>query len=183
MRGIDRGLNRPETSGNLRRGRWEVLIRRISRGCSACRVARGFTLVELAICLAIIGVLASIGTSVYSSYDQKSKIKKTVLDIRTISLSVEAYMDDNGAAPASLANVGKGNMLDPWGNPYRYLDIATAPVGQVRKDQFLVPINNDFDLYSMGKDGDSKPPLTAAKSRDDIIRANDGAYVGPASAY
>ena len=33
----------------------------------------------------------------------------------------------------------------------------------------------------MGKDGDSKSPLTAKASRDDIIRANDGGYIGLAS--
>ncbi len=53
----------------------------------------------------------------------------------------------------------------------------------MRKDRFLVPINTDFDLYSMGRDGKSTPPLTAAASRDDIIRANGGAYIGPAKGY
>ncbi len=52
-----------------------------------------------------------------------------------------------------------------------------------RKDRFLVPINCDYDLYSMGPDGETTAPLTAKKSRDDIIRANDGAYVGPASEF
>ena len=51
------------------------------------------------------------------------------------------------------------------------------------KDRFLVPINSDFDLYSMGKDGKSQMPLTAKDSRDDIIRANDGAYIGLAYAF
>lgn len=51
---------------------------------------------------------------------------------------------------------------------------------QPRKDRFLVPINSDYDLYSVGPDGESAAPLTAAKSRDDIIRASDGAYVGVA---
>ena len=55
--------------------------------------------------------------------------------------------------------------------------------GQPRKDHFLHPINSDFDLYSMGKDGDSVAPLTAQKSRDDIIRANDGGYYGVASNF
>jgi general secretion pathway protein G len=55
--------------------------------------------------------------------------------------------------------------------------------GNPRKDHFLHPINSDFDLYSMGKDGDSVAPLTAQKSRDDIIRANDGGYYGVASNF
>ncbi len=52
-----------------------------------------------------------------------------------------------------------------------------------RKDRFLVPINCDFDLYSVGPDGESKIPLTAKQSHDDIIRAGDGAYVGVASDF
>lgn len=52
-----------------------------------------------------------------------------------------------------------------------------------RKDRFLVPINCDYDLYSMGPDGETTAPLTARKSRDDIIRAGDGAFVGPASEF
>jgi general secretion pathway protein G len=35
----------------------------------------------------------------------------------------------------------------------------------------------------MGPDGDSRRPLTAQKSRDDIIRANDGAFIGIAQDY
>jgi general secretion pathway protein G len=54
---------------------------------------------------------------------------------------------------------------------------------QPRKDRFLVPINSDYDLYSMGPDGASAPPLTAKASHDDIIRASDGAYVGVAENF
>jgi general secretion pathway protein G len=75
-------------------------------------------------------------------------------------------------------------LMDPWGNPYQYLNLTGgAPPGQARKDKFLVPINSTFDLYSMGPDGESQPPLTAEASRDDIIRANDGGYLGRASEY
>ncbi len=55
--------------------------------------------------------------------------------------------------------------------------------GQARKDRFLVPLNSDFDLYSTGRDGRSAPPLTAQYSRDDIVRAVNGGYVGLASEF
>jgi len=78
-------------------------------------------------------------------------------------------------------------MLDPWGRPYVYLKFppskGKAPPGGARKDRFLVPINSAFDLYSLGKDGNSVAPLTAAASRDDVIVANDGGFVGLASNY
>ena len=50
--------------------------------------------------------------------------------------------------------------------------------GQARKDHSLVPINSDFDLFSIGRDGQSAGALTAAASQDDIVRASDGAFVG-----
>ncbi|MCP5251868.1 MAG: hypothetical protein H6939_09135 [Burkholderiales bacterium] len=46
-----------------------------------------------------------------------------------------------------------------------------------------MPINSDYDLYSMGKDGASVSPLTAKASRDDIIRANNGRFIGRAADY
>jgi general secretion pathway protein G len=75
-------------------------------------------------------------------------------------------------------------MLDPWGRPYQYLkfpDKKHPP--NARKDRFLVPINSAFDLYSLGKDGATAAPLTAAKSRDDVVVANDGGYIGLARNY
>jgi general secretion pathway protein G len=95
-------------------------------------------------------------------------------------LTVENNKLDTGSYPDSLADVGV-SMLDPWGNPYQYLRIEGASSkakGKQRKDHSLVPINSDFDLYSMGEDGASSPPLTAASSQDDIVRANNGAYYG-----
>ena len=50
-------------------------------------------------------------------------------------------------------------------------------------DHQLHPINCDYDLYSVGKDGKSEAPLTAKVSQDDIIRANNGGYVGLVSNY
>ena len=86
--------------------------------------------------------------------------------------------------PATLADAGYGANLDPWGQSYQYLSFAnTNGTGAMRKDRFLVPINTYFDLYSMGKDGQSVAPLTGKASQDDVIWANDGDFVGLASDY
>jgi len=55
--------------------------------------------------------------------------------------------------------------------------------GQARKDRNLVPINSDFDLYSVGRDGMSAPALTAKVSQDDVVRASNGGFVGLARDY
>ena len=46
-----------------------------------------------------------------------------------------------------------------------------------------MPLNSLYDLYSIGKDGKSVPPLTAKASWDDIIMANDGGFVGLAKDF
>jgi general secretion pathway protein G len=147
----------------------------------------GLTLIELLIAIAIIGTLAAIAIPTYIGYSQNAKVQSAITDIKTISLVIEKFKNDGDgmSVPASLAAVNYATYLDPWGNPYQYLNIQTlgGGCGPCRKDRFIVPINTDYDLYSMGKDGQSLPPLTAARSRDDIIRANDGAYIGPAQGY
>jgi general secretion pathway protein G len=76
-------------------------------------------------------------------------------------------------------------MKDPWGNPYEYLKImGNGPGrGQCRKDKFLNPLNDDYDLYSKGRDGASQAPLTAQASHDDVVRASNGSFIGPALNY
>jgi general secretion pathway protein G len=53
----------------------------------------------------------------------------------------------------------------------------------LRKDGKLNPLNTDFDLYSLGRDGESRETLNARPSRDDIVRANNGAFIGLAEDY
>ena len=52
-----------------------------------------------------------------------------------------------------------------------------------REDKHEKPINTDFDLFSMGKNGDYSKRLDNKKSADDIVRASNGEYVGLASEY
>jgi len=144
----------------------------------------GFTVVELLIVVAIIFTVSAIAVPNLVAAINQAKIARAIGDVHTIGLAVQEYDVLNGQCPNTLADVGYGTTLDPWGNPYQYLSFAdTKGKGKMRKDRFLVPINSLFDLYSMGPDGQSVAPLTAKQSQDDIIWANDGGYVGPASNF
>ena len=144
----------------------------------------GFTLIEVLIASGILAVIASIAVVGYRGYIETTKVNIAINDLTEMSIVISDYGLDNGKFPASLAELGLGAKRDPWGNPYQYLNIETASgKGIVRKDHNLVPLNTDFDLYSMGPDGKSVSPLTAKASRDDIIRANNGSYVGTAANY
>ena len=112
------------------------------------------------------------------------KTETTEDEIVDIQTNIDDFLYDNGFYPDSLSEIFNPVPLDPWGNPYQFLNHITANgIGKFRKDKNLVPINSDYDLYSMGPDGRSSSPLTASMSHDDIIRGRNGAYVGIAINY
>ena len=157
-------------------------------GTDLNRGSGGFTLVEVMIVIAIIGTLASIAIPQYSAYIEKANYAKAFAEIRILEKEIQGYLGANETLPHSLADIGRGDLLDPWGNPYQYVNMEdTEEKGKgkakSRKDHFQHPLNTDFDLYSMGPDGQSNEPLTAAASRDDIIRANDGGFLGKGEDY
>lgn len=144
----------------------------------------GLTVVELFVAVCIVAVLASLALPTYHGYRERVRIDEAKRDITWMSSVIANYYYDAHTYPDSLADVGLGARLDPWGNPYGYLNLGDRNArGFARKDYSLVPINTDFDLYSMGPDGVSLPPLTAQPSRDDIVRANNGAFIGVATDY
>lgn len=143
----------------------------------------GFTVIEILIVLLILGTLAGIAIPSYVTHLDRARITKAIADIRTLDSEIQAYVTSGERLPDTLGDVGRNNLLDPYGNPYEYANYDLVPPGKRRKDRFLVPLNSEYDLYSKGKDGDSKAPLTAKASRDDIVRANDGKYIGLASDY
>ncbi len=148
-------------------------------------VLLGFTLVEMMVVLAIIGSLAGIATPVFLDYKNKINSDKATEDIKALEAGIVKYFDENGRYPSSLTLTRMANMRDPWGNPYQYLWIQGNPDpgvnAKVRKNMFNIPVNTDFDLYSMGPDGRTHASFTMVLSRDDIVRAYDGSYYGSVS--
>ncbi len=150
----------------------------------------GVTLVELLMGLVILGILVGTATVGYSMVNDKRRIADAITDIRYIETLVTHFKVDQGRLPNSLNETQGGAMTDPWGQPYVYTNLADAPKNpqgkpkvKHRKDKWLNPLNSDYDLYSIGKDGKSTQPLTAKISHDDIVRAGNGLFVDLAVKY
>ncbi|MEQ1517669.1 MAG: prepilin-type N-terminal cleavage/methylation domain-containing protein [Usitatibacteraceae bacterium] len=144
----------------------------------------GYTLLEILVAVAVVGILAAQAMGAYDRYKERVRVSQAVMDISMMSVIITAYVTDNGTGPPDLAGVGMQAKLDPWGNPYEYMNLLDVKgKGSSRKDKKLNPLNSDFDLYSKGKDGDSKLPLSPKVSQDDVIRARDGRFVGLAADF
>lgn len=145
---------------------------------------RGMSVIELMISVLIVFVLAGIAVAGYQNYRERIRVGQAVTEIGAMAVQIKHYMLDNQGPPESLADVGLGNKLDPWGRPYYYLDLTSSSgKGKSRRDKKLNPLNSDFDLYSAGKDGLTQTQLTAHNSRDDVVRARDGKFIGLASDF
>jgi len=159
----------------------------------------GFTIVEIAISLMIVGILAAIAIPAYTNYVDRSLVKLTIKNIRLLEQSIKAFEIENMRLPNGLNEMGPVELLsangdpitqsapflDPYGNPFRYLNFANEPPGwpNCRTDQVDRPLSLDYDLYSMGADGLTQKKLNHATSVDDIVRARSGKFVDIATRY
>lgn len=126
-------------------------------------------------------MLASTGYARFAFVIEHAKVARAIGDLVTISQEL-AVLD---TLPPTLAAIRRDQLLDPWGRAYVYYPFpaGAAPPSDARQDRFLVPINTRFDVYSLGPDGQSSPPLTSSYSRDDIVVAGDGGFTGRAVEY
>ena len=148
---------------------------------------RGFTLAELIVVITIVGILSTIGLSVYKHFIDSARNTRAIAEIRMYEKEIMNFKNDTERLPDALAELGLSITQDPWKNGYQYINFDLPGAEDNRRTKGAKgkgsPLNFDYDLYSMGKDGMSAPALTEAASQDDIIRADDGGYTGLASEY
>jgi type II secretory pathway pseudopilin PulG len=138
-------------------------------------------MVELIVVTAIIGVLTF--QVVYSVRDfmDRTKTSRAAVEIRAMEKDIFSFNTEKGRYPDSepefRALPGMGALKDPWGNDYVYV---WPPV----RVAYGPPINTDFDLYSKGLNIVADPvSIVDPISEDDVIRANDGSFVGTAKFF
>lgn len=96
--------------------------------------SKGFTLIELMIVIAIIGILAAVAIPQYSLYVKRSKFAQYKVSISPIKLQITECYSDNGAAAAACNNsadsptVSSQVTTDMLNNAAKSNDIASITV-------------------------------------------------------
>ncbi len=155
------------------------------------RRIRGFTLLELMLTVCILGAVAGIAVPAYTGHMDKVRSAEAMARITEMQLLLEKFYAEQNRLPETLDEIGMGDLRDPWGRPYVYLNIVSCAAkspAKTKNGKILCnecrmlrethPLNLDYDLYSSGKDGRSARPLTAENSWDDVVRAYDGSFIG-----
>ena len=86
----------------------------------------GFTMIELLMVMAIIGVLATMAYSTLGEVRDKTRNARAVSEIRNIEKDIFAYASEKGTFPHKPGSKSTElTMKDPWGNDYVYVLAAT----------------------------------------------------------
>jgi general secretion pathway protein G len=117
---------------------------------------RGFTLVEVMVVLAILGLLISVALPRFAGRTEEARVQATRLQIENLSAAIDAFEFDCGRYPSTLEGLDvlrmepvdtpgwkgpymkKSIPVDPWKNAYVYVSPGTKSV--------------DYDIYSIGPD-------------------------------
>lgn len=118
---------------------------------------QGFTLAEIMLVVAIIGILVSVVVPRFSGRTQDAKLQTTRLQIENISMALDAFEYDCGRYPTSQEGLEAlrqaPSSLRQWKGPYLKKSVPL----DAWKNTFVYRVpgrkNPDFNLASMGPDG------------------------------
>jgi len=92
------------------------------------RVQQGFTLIELMIVVAIIGILAAIAIPAYQDYTKRAHVGEGVQLAAGSKTAIAEYYASNGVWPSSNASAGIASATEIRGNAVDSVTVSTNGV-------------------------------------------------------
>jgi general secretion pathway protein G len=133
--------------------------------CMSTTLKNGFSLMEIMIAVAIMGLLASIAIPNLMGYMQKANKEKTTQHLNLFKSSITQYYADTGRFPRALDDLmDKPDSEDPlakkWQGPYIESKGGGLPQdgwGQDFVYELTPGAAHPYELYSYGPEGEDAP--------------------------
>ncbi|MBH6325083.1 pilin [Neisseria meningitidis] len=142
---------------------------------------KGFTLIELMIVIAIVGILAAVALPAYQDYTARAQVSEAILLAEGQKSAVTEYYLNHGTWPGDNSNAGVASSSTIKG---KYVQSVTVANGVITAQMASSNVNNEIkdkklSLWAKRQDGSVKwfcgQPVTRDKAAKDdtVAAAND----------
>ncbi|MBH2370814.1 pilin [Neisseria meningitidis] len=142
---------------------------------------KGFTLIELMIVIAIVGILAAVALPAYQDYTARAQVSEAILLAEGQKSAVTEYYLNHGEWPSNNTSAGVASSTDIKG---KYVEKVEVKNGVVTATMLSSGVNNEIkgkklSLWAKRQDGSVKwfcgqPVTRAANATDADVTADSG---------
>ncbi|HEZ5914577.1 TPA: pilin [Neisseria meningitidis] len=140
---------------------------------------KGFTLIELMIVIAIVGILAAVALPAYQDYTARAQVSEAILLAEGQKSAVTEYYLNHGIWPANNSSAGVATSASDIKG--KYVQSVEVKNGVVTATMLSSNVNNEIkgkklSLWAKRQDGSVKwfcgqPVKRAANAKDDVAAA------------
>ncbi|HFB1829677.1 TPA: pilin, partial [Neisseria gonorrhoeae] len=136
---------------------------------------KGFTLIELMIVIAIVGILAAVALPAYQDYTARAQVSEAILLAEGQKSAVTEYYLNNGKWPEDNDKAGVASASDIKG---KYVKSVTVANGVVTAEMASSNVNKEIkgkrlSLWARRQDGSVKWFCGRPVQRANVAAAND----------